>query len=137
MRGRACPFLLRLGRCLTLVVCFRKATLEEALSRASPLAVDLVRRLLVFNAEKRASADEALAHQYLAAYNHDREKQSQSWEVPSLLSEWLTITVRLPHAPLRPAPRALAHCTSRIALPRHSAPWHGLSHLRCHVRAAH
>ena len=100
--------------------------LEEALSRASPLAVDLVRRLLVFNAEKRASADEALAHQYLAAYNHDREKQSQSWEAPSLLSEWLTITVRLPHAPLRPAPRALAHCTSRIT--HHASRSLGIRH---------
>jgi len=36
-------------------------TLEEKLPTATPVALDLIRRLLVFNPTKRATADEALS----------------------------------------------------------------------------
>ena len=70
-----------------------QAMLDETLTTASPLAIDLIRKLLTFNADKRAGADESLAHPYLAAYYRPPDMAArQSEAAPALLSEWLTIT---------------------------------------------
>ena len=68
-----------------------EATIDETLANASPLAKDLVCKLLVFNAEKRLDAESALRHEYLSSY-YDAERQARHSEAPALLSEWLTIT---------------------------------------------
>ena len=65
--------------------------LWELMLQAGPVAIDLIRRMLTFNASKRATAEEACQHAYLAEYNEGGAKQVQR-EEPALLSEWLTIT---------------------------------------------
>jgi len=70
-----------------------EAMLERELASASPLAVDLICKLLTFNADKRARADQCLAHPYLVAYYTPPDTDAERNEAaPALLSEWLTIS---------------------------------------------
>lgn len=66
-----------------------EAALEATLPQAGPLALDLIRRMLVFNADKRIDAASALKHDYLLEY---RDELAESPTEPTLQSEWLTIT---------------------------------------------
>ena len=66
--------------------------ITEELVGATPLAVDLIRRLLTFAPEKRASAEVALAHEYVASHQPAANQEAKRLEAPALLSEWLTIT---------------------------------------------
>jgi len=64
-------------------------TLEEKLPTATPVALDLIRRLLVFNPTKRATADEALSMPFVQLY-----RERVPVEVPeetAMLSEWMSI----------------------------------------------
>jgi len=68
------------------------ASLETAIPTATPLAFDLIRKLLTFAAATRLSAAEALAHPYLAEYADDLSHVNRESEPAALQSEWLTIT---------------------------------------------
>ena len=65
------------------------------LLQAGPVALDLIRRILTFNANKRLTAADALKHEYLAEYREDgvdgRPAPAQQ-DDSALVSEWLTIT---------------------------------------------
>jgi serine/threonine protein kinase len=60
---------------------------------ASPAAIDMIRKMLSFNPESRATAQETLKHACLAEY---RDESTEEYEThaqePAILSEWLTIT---------------------------------------------
>ena len=78
-------------------------TLESALPNATPLALDLIRRLLMFNPSERITADDAVQHPYVVAY-HDASASQPLADGTAMLSEWLTITVRVWPLPDAPAP---------------------------------
>jgi len=69
-----------------------QGSLEATLPQAGPVALDLIRKMLVFNAEKRIDAAAALKHEYLAEYRDSRASEIQRSDDPTLHSEWLTIT---------------------------------------------
>jgi len=49
-------------------------SLADLYSKASPKAIDLLRKLMMFNPEKRITAEEALAHPYLAQFHNETEE---------------------------------------------------------------
>lgn len=51
-----------------------KIPFENLYPRASPLAIDLLNKLLAFDPAKRITVEQALAHPYLAAY-HDEDDE--------------------------------------------------------------
>ncbi|OQS01507.1 mitogen-activated protein kinase [Achlya hypogyna] len=55
-------------RFLTKLPIYKATKLEDAFPTANPEAVDLLRRMLVFNPDKRISVAEALQHPYLQAF---------------------------------------------------------------------
>jgi mitogen-activated protein kinase 1/3 len=59
----------------------KRIPFKEMFPSASPLALDLLERLLAFNPAKRISVQEALAHPYLEAY-HDPEDEPGSDPIP-------------------------------------------------------
>jgi len=64
-------------------------SLEEKLPTATPPALDLIRRLLVFNPNKRITAEEARQHAYVQEYNEPSSPPGP--EEAAMLSEWMTI----------------------------------------------
>eukprot|EP00898_Chlorokybus_atmophyticus_P000837 jgi/Chlat1/1754/Chrsp134S02088 len=51
-----------------------RKSMRELFLNASPAAEDLLRRLLVFNPAKRITAEEALRHEYVAAFHSDADE---------------------------------------------------------------
>jgi mitogen-activated protein kinase 15 len=51
-----------------------KMTLEEKLAGACPEAIDLCKKLLAFNPEGRPTAEECLAHPYLAQFHRPKRE---------------------------------------------------------------
>jgi mitogen-activated protein kinase 7 len=57
-----------------------KIPFQNLYPRASPLAIDLLTKLLAFDPSKRITVEEALAHPYLSAYHDEEDEVSQSLE---------------------------------------------------------
>eukprot|EP00760_Papus_ankaliazontas_P035062 PhM_4_TR7601/c0_g1_i2/m.59891/K19603/MAPK15; mitogen-activated protein kinase 15 len=68
-------------------------TFEEMFPRASPDAIDLMRRLLQFNPKKRLSAQEALTHPYVAMFHNAAEEPVCSAPIAIPLSDDTRYTV--------------------------------------------
>lgn len=51
---------------------------ENLYPRATPLAIDLLTKLLAFDPAKRITVEEALAHPYLAAYHDEDDEPTHS-----------------------------------------------------------
>ncbi|KAJ1933213.1 mitogen activated protein kinase [Linderina macrospora] len=52
----------------------QKVNFSELFPTASPLAIDLMEKMLTFNPKKRITVEEALAHDYLAQYHDDNDE---------------------------------------------------------------
>ncbi|KAI9593563.1 kinase-like domain-containing protein [Syncephalis fuscata] len=59
----------------------KKIPFKNMFPEASPLALDLLEKMLTFNPQKRITCEEALAHPYLEAY-HDPEDEPASDGIP-------------------------------------------------------
>ncbi|KAG8327307.1 Mitogen-activated protein kinase p38a [Homalodisca vitripennis] len=59
----------------------KKKDFKDVFKGANPLAIDLLEQMLELDAEKRITADQALAHQYLAQYaDPSDEPVSQAYD---------------------------------------------------------
>lgn len=55
-----------------------KIPFQNLYPRASPLAIDLLNKLLTFDPAKRITVEEALAHPYLSAYHDEDDEPSHT-----------------------------------------------------------
>nr|KAG5703246.1 hypothetical protein BaRGS_034157 [Batillaria attramentaria] len=70
-----------------------KKPLEDMLSEAPVEGVDLMRRLLQFNPDKRITADEALRHPFVSRFHNPAEEVSLNFDVVPPLSDDVQLTV--------------------------------------------
>ncbi|KAK7099898.1 extracellular signal-regulated kinase 2-like isoform X2 [Littorina saxatilis] len=70
-----------------------KKPLEDMLSEAPAEGVDLMRRLLQFNPDKRITADEALRHPFVSRFHNPAEELSLNFDVVPPLSDDVQLTV--------------------------------------------
>ena len=70
-----------------------KKILEEVMSEAPKDAVDLCKKLLQFNPDKRCTAEEALRHPYVARFHNTAEEISLNYDVVPPLSDDVQLTV--------------------------------------------
>uniref|UniRef100_S4RYP7 Mitogen-activated protein kinase 15 n=1 Tax=Petromyzon marinus TaxID=7757 RepID=S4RYP7_PETMA len=59
----------------------QRQSLESLLPNAPPNALDLLKRLLVFNPEKRLTAEEALGHPYVAQFHNPQTELAVDYDV--------------------------------------------------------
>ncbi|XP_076462548.1 extracellular signal-regulated kinase 2-like isoform X2 [Babylonia areolata] len=70
-----------------------KKSLEDMLSEAPVEGVDLMRRLLQFNPDKRITAEEALRHPFVSRFHNAAEEVSLNFDVVPPLSDDVQLTV--------------------------------------------
>ncbi|XP_056018511.1 mitogen-activated protein kinase 15-like [Ostrea edulis] len=70
-----------------------KKTLEELLPDAPRDGIDLLKRLLLFNPDRRITADEALRHPYISRFHNSAEEISLNYDVVPPLSDDVQLTV--------------------------------------------
>ncbi|XP_077990919.1 uncharacterized protein LOC144445251 [Glandiceps talaboti] len=66
---------------------------EEMLSRSPPDAIDLVRKLLHFNPDKRWTAEQALEHPYVARFHNPADEPGLDYDVIPPLDDDIQLTV--------------------------------------------
>lgn len=70
-----------------------KKTMEDLMEDAPKDAIDLCRKLLQFNPDKRITADEALRHPYVSRFHNPKEEISLNYDVVPPLSDDVQLTV--------------------------------------------
>ncbi|XP_045160147.2 mitogen-activated protein kinase 15-like isoform X3 [Mercenaria mercenaria] len=70
-----------------------KKSMEEMMEDAPKDAIDLCRKLLHFNPDKRITADEALRHPYVSRFHNPKEEISLNYDVVPPLSDDVQLTV--------------------------------------------
>lgn len=70
-----------------------KKSLESLIPEAPKDAIDLMRKLLQFNPDKRITADEALRHSYVARFHNVSEEIALNYDVVPPLSDDTQLTV--------------------------------------------
>lgn len=64
-----------------------KKSFEEMMADAPKDAIDLCKKLLQFNPDKRITADEALRHPYVSRFHNPKEEISLNYDVVPPLSD--------------------------------------------------
>ena len=64
-----------------------KKSLEDMMGDSPKDAIDLCKRLLHFNPDKRITADEALRHPYVSRFHNPKEEISLNYDVVPPLSD--------------------------------------------------
>lgn len=70
-----------------------KKSLEDMLPHTSPDAIDLLKRLLHFNPDKRLTAEQALSHPYVAKFHNPEEEISLDYDIVPLLDDDVQLSV--------------------------------------------
>ena len=75
-------------------MCRQRYSLESLFPGAEPEAIDLVRRLLVFNPDRRLTADESLRHPYVRRFHNPVSEMVVGHDIvpPVADNEQLTIS---------------------------------------------
>ncbi|POI22471.1 hypothetical protein CIB84_013781, partial [Bambusicola thoracicus] len=72
----------------------QRVTLEEILPSSTPLpALDLLKKLLVFNPDKRLTAEEALQHPYVKRFHCPAREPSLGYDVMLPLGDGTQLSV--------------------------------------------
>lgn len=75
------------------MLCKPKKSLEECIPTAPSDGLDLLKRLLQFNPDKRLTADEALHHPFVARFHNPDDEPSLGYEVIPALDDDVQLTV--------------------------------------------
>ncbi|XP_061086174.1 mitogen-activated protein kinase 15-like [Conger conger] len=71
-----------------------QVSLEELLpASVAPDALDLLQQLLVFNPDKRLSAEQALQHPYICRFHNPAQEPSLCYEVVLPVDDWVQLSV--------------------------------------------
>lgn len=72
----------------------QRVTLEQILPKDSPKdGIDLIKQLLVFNPEKRPSAESCLSHPYVARFNTKKEPLDLGYQVIPPIDDDIQLSV--------------------------------------------
>jgi hypothetical protein len=71
----------------------QKKSLEDLVSSANKESIDLLRRLLQFNPNKRMTADDALNHSYVGSFHNKKEEIVKGYDVVPQLDDNVRLTV--------------------------------------------
>ena len=75
------------------MACKPKRSLEEMIPTAPPDGIDLLRKLLQFNPDKRLTAEQALTHPFVARFHNPEEEPAMDYDVIPALDDDVQLTV--------------------------------------------
>lgn len=75
------------------MACKPKRSLEEMIPTAPPDGIDLLRKLLQFNPDKRLTAEQALTHPFVARFHNPKEEPAMDYDVIPALDDDVQLTV--------------------------------------------
>lgn len=75
------------------MACKPKKSLEEVIPNAPPDGIDLLKKLLQFNPDKRLTADQALKHPFVARFHNPDEEPSMDYDVIPALDDDVQLSV--------------------------------------------
>ena len=70
-----------------------KKSLEEVIPNAPPDGIDLLKKLLQFNPDKRLTAEQALKHPFVARFHNPDEEPSMDYDVIPALDDDVQLSV--------------------------------------------
>lgn len=75
------------------MACKPKRSLEDVIPSAPPDGIDLLKRLLQFNPDKRLTAEQALKHPFVARFHNPEEEPSMDYDVIPALNDDVQLSV--------------------------------------------
>lgn len=70
-----------------------KKSLEEIIPNAPPDGIDLLKKLLQFNPDKRLTAEQALSHPFVVRFHNPDEEPSMDYDVIPALDDDVQLSV--------------------------------------------
>lgn len=75
------------------MACKPKRSLEDVIPSAPPDGIDLLKKLLQFNPDKRLTAEQALKHPFVARFHNPEEEPSMDYDVIPALNDDVQLSV--------------------------------------------
>lgn len=75
------------------MACKPKRSLEDVIPNAPPDGIDLLKKLLQFNPDKRLTAEQALKHPFVARFHNPEEEPSMDYDVIPALNDDVQLSV--------------------------------------------
>lgn len=75
------------------MACKPKKSLDDLMPTVPPDAIDLLKRLLHFNPDKRLTAEQALSHPYVAKFHNPDEEPSLDYDIVPPLDDDVQLSV--------------------------------------------
>ena len=75
------------------MACKPKRSLEDVIPNAPPDGIDLLKKLLQFNPDKRLTAEQALKHPFVARFHNPEEEPCMDYDVIPALNDDVQLSV--------------------------------------------
>lgn len=75
------------------MACKPKRSLEDIIPNAPPDGIDMLKKLLQFNPDKRLTAEQALKHPFVARFHNPEEEPSMDYDVIPALNDDVQLSV--------------------------------------------